>query len=1561
MNKAVKIVAAVLGSIFALALILILAALVVVRTGSFQNFARQKIISSVEDSTGGKVDIQSFQFDSNRMTAIVNGFVLHGTEPAGAAPLFEAQQIVLAVKLLSALRTPFVLEYLGVDRPQANVMVFPDGHTNIPEPRKKSTSNKSTLETVVNLAIRRIEIDNGALHLSDRSMPIEVRGDNFRLQLAYNLASEHYQGNLSLEPVVAQSAGRPPFTAKIEIPLDLAADAIQITGAKIATQQSNIYADASIRHMASPLVSAQVVAHVGLDEIARSVDVPIHPKPGLNTVEATFTVASTEQSIQIQNALLTLGRTRVSASGDLKKGAQIQASLFLNELGTLLALPERPSGVVEISGTARMPLAIDGSIATRDLAYQQFRNVNIAGGFHADSNTVAVNGLTVAALGGELRADGRLETASKKFSVTGSLRDFTIRNLAANFMRKPIDYAGAIGGSIQASGQLNGEMQARAQLRVSPSGRGVPVSGNLDASYAHNLVSLSQSRISLPNTRIDLSGVVGQTADVRIESHSLDDFSPIANVGSTIRLKGGAGLLTLHESGPLSDPRITGRARLTNFTLENRPFDLLSADLQAAPSRASLENGLLKRNGTQAQFSGSIGLNQWKAQDSAPISAKLTTQDTDVADLLALAGTQARVTGPLNANVAIGGTLSNPQGTAQIAAGPGTAYDEPYDGVRLIANLADQRVDLQTLEARAHDAVFQATGSFTHPRDSFTTGRVQLHAATNQIRLSQFKTLEKQRPGISGIVAFDSDVLGELQKSDFVPSAVNARLTATGLRDNSEIYGNLNATATTYGSELNTRIDSDAFGSQIRVTARTQLKKDYPSVADATIRALHIEKVTPRAKGVLSANAHFEGTTRDPRVGFSFEATSGSFINESFTRLSGKGTYTNQLATLLSLNIESSAGAIDAHGAYAPKTGKIEAHVNAPSVRLNRVANLIQRRPGLDGTARLTGDLSGDLRDGAFLPSNVDLKGGIQDLRLENKALGGLTFEGHTAADTLAVTLNSDLAGSRIHATGQVQLRGDYNGSAKLTIANVKYSSIAPLIGSDLPMEAQLEAQADFSGPFRRPANGSGSLQISKLEVSSTPAQFSIHNDGPIALRLTRSEIQVQQAKLTGPKTNFDLQGTIGLNRASPLDLSISADTDLAVVKSFDPTAFASGSVVANATVRGAYTKPQVNGRIDLKDASLEMGSWPNGISHANGTILLNGTNARINSLTAETGGGKISIDGTAGYAGSTFDFNLHATAQNVRTRVSGASVTSTASLTMSGTAERGLLRGNVTISRVGYTAQSDIGAMLTRASTPPSASTPGIASRIRMNIRVQTAPGVRIQTSVTEQLTASADLTVLGTLQSPGVIGRVNISAGTLTFFGNKYTVNRGSIGFYDATAIQPVLDIDLQTAAQGVTVDLGVNGPIDNLKLSYRSDPPLKFEEIVALLAAGRTPADPTIAVNQPAPPDQSTIQMGESALLGQAIANPVANRLSRVFGVTALKIAPTFQAGSVLPQARITVEQQVSSAVTFTYSQDLSQANALLVRVEFQMSPRFSAVATRDENGVFGLDFFWKKQFH
>ena len=173
-------------------------------------------------------------------------------------------------------------------------------------------------------------------------------------------------------------------------------------------------------------------------------------------------------------------------------------------------------------------------------------------------------------------------------------------------------------------------------------------------------------------------------------------------------------------------------------------------------------------------------------------------------------------------------------------------------------------------------------------------------------------------------------------------------------------------------------------------------------------------------------------------------------------------------------------------------------------------------------------------------------------------------------------------------------------------------------------------------------------------------------------------------------------------------------------------------------------------------------------------------------------------------------------------------------------------------------------------------------------------------------------------------------------------------------------LLDLDIQTVARGITVDITVSGTLNKLNLNYRSDPPLQPKDIIALLTVGQPPSfTPNLQNAQPANNDVSALQAGANTVLGQAI-SPASNRLSKLFGITNIKIDPLVQGITNTPQARLTVEQQISKNVTVTYVTNLAQTSEQIFRFEWALNPQYSIVAVRDDNGEFGIDFQYKKRF-
>jgi translocation and assembly module TamB len=198
------------------------------------------------------------------------------------------------------------------------------------------------------------------------------------------------------------------------------------------------------------------------------------------------------------------------------------------------------------------------------------------------------------------------------------------------------------------------------------------------------------------------------------------------------------------------------------------------------------------------------------------------------------------------------------------------------------------------------------------------------------------------------------------------------------------------------------------------------------------------------------------------------------------------------------------------------------------------------------------------------------------------------------------------------------------------------------------------------------------------------------------------------------------------------------------------------------------------------------------------------------------------------------------------------------------------------------------------------------------------------------------------------------------VNFFGNRYFIDRGEISFLNPLKMEPVLNLDLRTRVRSIDVTLTFSGPLEKLNINYRSDPPLQLNEIIALLTVGRAPAgSPSLAQAQNEAA-QSWQQIGASALVGQAVAAPIAGRLQKFFGVSRIKIDPRLTGVENNPQARLTVEQQVSRDLTVTFITNLADAQQQIVRVEWNLTSEWSMVALRDEDGLFGIDFLLRKRF-
>ncbi|HXA52438.1 MAG TPA: translocation/assembly module TamB domain-containing protein, partial [Candidatus Acidoferrum sp.] len=733
------------------------------------------------------------------------------------------------------------------------------------------------------------------------------------------------------------------------------------------------------------------------------------------------------------------------------------------------------------------------------------------------------------------------------------------------------------------------------------------------------------------------------------------------------------------------------------------------------------------------------------------------------------------------------------------------------------------------------------------------------------------------------------------------------------------------------------------------------------------------------ADGTLGVTAFVSGNVGAPRVESNFEVARGSFQGEPFDRVTGQSAYGGHVLELKQAQIVAGPKQVRVSGSYDHDPqhldrGRVRFDIATSAMPLESIRVLHAQRDNITGTVQATASGEAQLDPGSrtpwrFLSLNADVTG--KGLEVADQPVGDAHLTAQSQGNSLRAHLDSTVAGAVVKGDGQWRLEGDYPGQATVTFSKLDLANLRAWMSSSetARIAGSMDGEFRIQGPALDWKALQAELRIPRLEIGPAPntelasAPLRVTNQGPLVARYANSVVTIDSVHLIGRGTDLTVGGRILTDQRLPLDLRVDGHADLSLLQDFVPDVVARGTVATSATVRGSLADPQLLGRMEFKDAAFSITDVPNGISKATGVVAFTKERATIQSLTGETGGGKIDLAGFVQYGGGPIVFRLHAQAREVRVRYpEGVSTVANASLNLTGTEDSSTLSGNITVLRSGINLQSDFSSILAKSAEPvrtPSAK-PGLLGGMSFDVQVETAPDTQLETSLTEGIQAEANLRVRGTLQNPAVLGRVTITQGKVNFFGTQYTVNQGTVSFYNPIKVEPILNIDLETRARGIDITLTVSGPLNKLKLTPRSDPPLQFGEIVALLAQGRTPtSDPSLMRQQLESP-QTFQQSAASALLGSAIASPVSGRLQRFFGVSRLRIDPSLSGIENNPGARITLEQQVTPNLTITYVTNVTNSNPQVVRVEWSLSKTFSAVALREENGLLGLDFFYKKRF-
>ncbi len=573
----------------------------------------------------------------------------------------------------------------------------------------------------------------------------------------------------------------------------------------------------------------------------------------------------------------------------------------------------------------------------------------------------------------------------------------------------------------------------------------------------------------------------------------------------------------------------------------------------------------------------------------------------------------------------------------------------------------------------------------------------------------------------------------------------------------------------------------------------------------------------------------------------------------------------------------------------------------------------------LSGYGHIAGDVSGRLefQDGtlSFPQIAMDLYGG----RFEGRFLIGIdSGEFDFALSGTGV----DLSRLSSDAAGSLSLRLDGRG----------------VFGSDT-LGGTFEVKGLLFSPLER------SDAVGEIELGT--------EDGLVILglggRLSPGENPFE-ARIAIPLSGEPFAGTVK-GALGNLDLLL-------------PWAGANGRVDYTADIVGTDGPARVTVATNFQGPVLPLPGFPYALNEFSGSANYAEGKLTVTTFSGRLGGGAVRGSGELGTGPDgieTIDMRAEAAGMNlspaerVRALVDGT-------LRMLKDRQRFVLEGDLLIRRMNWRREIDEGLALFSTAGSDEDTGPSFFDGMSLNLRLRGEENILLENSL-GRFPARFNLSVTGSIESPVLLGDIDIRSGDLYFQDRTFRVLNGRLSFTDPLNAEPYLDFRGETYVKDYRVTLTMNGPISRLRPEFLSSPPLPPDEIMSLLALGEAFRRTYYTYSM----DRSTA-MSTASLLTYQIADQAKRRTSGLFALDRFRIDPYFPEsapGSIA--ARLTVGKKLAGNLLLIYSTVLANSSVQaekeevpIFRMEWDISRRFSLVGGRDDRGKLSFDVKYRRRF-
>jgi translocation and assembly module TamB len=1025
---------------------------------------------------------------------------------------------------------------------------------------------------------------------------------------------------------------------------------------------------------------------------------------------------------------------------------------------------------------------------------------------------------------------------------------------------------------------------------------------------------------------------------------------------------------TLTVNGDLTSLQLVVRTTSLRAAIDNiaAHYSLVNGDATLHDFRASLLGGEIIAQGTMKQITGNTHSEMTARVRNISLADATRT-------LAPKAAPDVAVTGGLNAdlNAAWGKTMSDMLAHANVVlhgqvrgrqATPGytnasaaATTTAPIDSeIHAVYAGARQQVTLTDSYLRTTQTSLTMNGTVS--KNSSLSIRLQANDLREIATLADmFRGQAQAQPlDLAGRASFQ----GTVQGSTAAPH-IAGELNATNLHfdgtDWRVLRGSVDASPS-HASLTNADLEPQQRG-RITLSASTALSKwkftnTSPLQVNLTASQIDIAELTKltgkqfSVTGTLNTHVSLHGTELNPIGNGDLTLTKVDAYNQPINsvKIAFNGTGEDAHATL---SVQTPAGNLQGNVSVQPKQRTYTAQLNTAGIQLDKLQALQARN--IDATGVLALNASGH---GSFDNPQLDATLRIPTLTIQNQTISNIGLNLAVANHVANANLASSAMNTSIQAKVRVNLTGDYETDASFDTQNVPLQPIVAMYSpaNAAALSGQTELHATLHGPLKNKKMLEAHVTIPYLKLAYNNT-IQLASAEPIHADYKNGIADIQHSAIRGTDTDIQFQGSIPVGVNAPMSLQLHGNVNLQIAQLFDPDIRTSGQVRFNINSNG-ISAGKLGGEIDIVDASYASDDMPVGLQHGNGVLTLTTDRINISSFEGTVGGGKVTAQGGVAYRPAVA-FDLGLAAKGVRMLYpEGMRESIDAYIHLAGSTTDAVLGGTVDLADISFTPAFDLTGFAAQFSSgvasPPSM---GITQNIHLNLNVHSTNNVNM-VSRTLSLNGSANLQVRGTAAQPVLLGRVMLTGGDLILHNDRFVLEGATIQFVNPSETQPVVNATITTTIQQYNIGLHFQGPTDQMRTQYTSDPALPEADIINLLAFGQTTEASANAPSTPA------AQQAESLVASQ-VTSQITSRISKVAGISQLSISPVL--GNTANQgagANITVQQRVTGNLFVTFSTNTADTQSQIIQGQYKVSPRVSLSATRNPNGGFALDTLIKK---